>query len=335
MSEKFSTELTSNWSDVRDNADTGAQALKDISSFFAAKIKADEAYAASLRKLCSNPPGSGMFTKEPPITKETKTLREAVMSVLEQTVAIADAQTQMAQKVNEQVVKVLDEFVKSKDSEKKKIQSDGNKLTSDLQSAFNAAKKAKDQYESACKSGESAKANAEKAAAAGDDPKKKAAAAKAEAKAEAAKVKAKQLEDAYKKAVDDANSKRTAYVETDLPAALDALQKLHEERWEQTISVLKFYTSALSAMPSAIEESVSALKDKIETQASLDEDLAEFIEQTKAKADDKDAFAELEFEQHALLASEAEAAPAAEEKKDDDDAADGDDDAADDNDDAE
>jgi colicin import membrane protein len=141
-----------------------------------------------------------------------------------------------------------------------------------------------------------AKASAEKAAAAaGDDAKKKASAAKAEAKAEAAKAKAKQLEDSYQTALNAANDARKAYVETDLPATLDTFQKLHEERWEQTVSVLKFYTSALSALPSAIEDAVGALKDKIETQASLDEDLAEFIEAAKASAGDAVEFPEVCF----------------------------------------
>ena len=66
-----------------------------------------------------------------------------------------------------------------------------------------------------------------------------------------------------------------------MPGTLDSMQALHEERWEQLISVLKFYTSSLSALPSAIEDAVSELKEKVETQANLDEDLQEFVDATK------------------------------------------------------
>ena len=44
---------------------SGHQALKDVKDFFVAKCKADEAYAAAIKKLCATPPGAGLFTKEP------------------------------------------------------------------------------------------------------------------------------------------------------------------------------------------------------------------------------------------------------------------------------
>ena len=39
-----------------------------------------------------------MFTKDPPIVKETKTLKDSVYAVLEQTTAVANAHIAMSQK---------------------------------------------------------------------------------------------------------------------------------------------------------------------------------------------------------------------------------------------
>jgi hypothetical protein len=259
--------------------------LKDVSAFFAAKVKADDAYAQAIKKLCKDKPGSGMFTKEVALEKETKTLKEAVFAVLEQSIAIADAQLQMSQKVNEQVIKVLDEFAKSKEATKKQLQADGAKAASGVHAKIAHAKKAEQAYQAACKAATAAKDQADKAVAgAGDDAKKKAAAEKLVKKAEEAKQKAKQSEEPYKKAVKEANEERHAYLTTGMPKTLEGFQKLHQERWEQTLSVLKFYTSSLAAMPDAIETAIAALKDKIETQASWDEDLQEFVDHGKEKA---------------------------------------------------
>lgn len=95
--------------------------MKDVSAFFKEKAKIDEAYASQLKKLvrlcdfgvfffvfasrrsaqptqCASKPGASMFTKDPPITKETKTLKDSVMAVLEQTTALSNAHLAMAQK---------------------------------------------------------------------------------------------------------------------------------------------------------------------------------------------------------------------------------------------
>jgi hypothetical protein len=238
-----------------------------------------------------------------------------VFAVLEQSIVIADAQLQMSQKVNEQVIKVLDEFAKSKDATKKQLQSDGAKAASGVHAKIAAAKKAEAAYQSACKSAAAAKDQADKAvAAAGDDAKKKAAADKLVKKADETKQKAKQSEEPYKKAVKEANDERQAYLTTGMPKTLEGFQKLHQERWEQTLSVLKFYTSSLAAMPDAIETAIAALKDKIETQASWDEDLQEFVDHAKEKATAGE-LDELKVEINELFAGDADndgaAAPAA------------------------
>lgn len=281
--------------------------LKDVSAFFAAKVKADDAYAQAIKKLCKDKPGSGMFTKEVALEKETKTLKEAVFAVLEQSIVIADAQLQMSQKVNEQVIKVLDEFAKSKEATKKQLQADGAKAASGVHAKVAHAKKAEAAYQSACKAATAAKDQADKAVAgAGDDAKKKAAAEKLVKKADEAKQKAKQAEEPYKKAVKEANDERHAYLTTGMPKTLEGFQKLHQERWEQTLSVLKFYTSSLAAMPDAIETAIGALKDKIETQASWDEDLQEFVDHAKEKATGAGELDELKVEINELFAGDAD-----------------------------
>ena len=92
-----------------------------------------------------------------------------------------------------------------------------------------------------------------------------------------------------------------------MPATLDGLQALHEERWEQLVSVLKFYGSALIALPSTIDEAVGALKDKCETQASLDDDLQEFVDALKAADAAGGEFKALSVEVHDFFVAEAQA----------------------------
>ena len=111
-----------------------------------------------------------------------------------------------------------------------------------------------------------------------------------------------------------------------MPETLNGLQKLHEERWEQMISVLKFYTSTLSALPSAIEDAVSELKEKTETQANLDEDLQEYVDAVKeAQGTSGGDFKALSVEINDFFVSEskedeekAEAGKQEDDKKDDD-----------------
>jgi hypothetical protein len=231
------------------------------------------------------------------LDKETKTLREAVQAVLEQSSAIADAMLQMNAKIHEQVVKVLDEFGKQKDAAKKALQADGAKLTAGVHAKIGAAKKAEQAYQLAHKTFVKAKEDADKAVSgAGDDAKKKAAADKLVKKADELKAKAKAAEEPYRKAVKEANDERHTYLTQSMPKVLEAFQKLHHERWEQVISVLKFYTSALSALPDATETAIAALKDKVETQASWDEDLQEFVDHAKEKAGAANELEELKID---------------------------------------
>ena len=218
-------------------------------------------------------------------------------AVLEQSSAIADAMLQMNAKVAEQVVKVLDEFVKQKESAKKALQAEGSKLQAGVHAKVGAAKKAEQAYQLAHKTYVKAKEDADKAVAgAGDDAKKKAAADKLVKKADELKLKVKAAEEPYRKAVKEANEERHTYLTQSMPKVLEGFQKLHHERWEQAISVLKFYTSALAALPDATETAIAALKDKVETQASWDEDLQEFVDHAKEKAGAANDIEELKIE---------------------------------------
>lgn len=71
------------------------------------------------------------------------------------------------------------------------------------------------------------------------DDKKKKTAEKLVEKTDQAKVKAKQTEDAYKQAIEKANEARKKYISEQMPATLEAFQKLHQERLAIRLESLK------------------------------------------------------------------------------------------------
>jgi hypothetical protein len=96
-----------------------------------------------------------------------------------------------------------------------------------------------------------------------------------------------------------------------MPSILESMQKLHSERWEQLLSVLKFYASALGALPAAVDDAVSKLKEQFETNASLDEDLEEFVNDAKTKSSAAASGEPLTFEAHTFFAAAGTVAAAA------------------------
>jgi len=329
----FAEELCDAYPAVSAAADSGTQVLKDMSYFFGQVAKASETYANTLTKLCSVPPGTSMFAKftgDPAITKETKTLKEAVTATVEGTSKLGEIHSDFAKKVQEEIVKALDEFHKKKEAEKKKIQADGNKKMSEFQANINNVNKLKAAYEKACTAAaadkEASKKAIDAASAGGADEKTKkkldAAANKADTRARGSAKKAKDAEKALKAAIDKANEYKAEFYRTTMPSTMTALQKLHEERFEEIVSFLKFYTAALAAVPAGVEESIEVFKEKVETDVNLAEDMEEFVENTKTE----EGPGELKFEQHEFFGKKEKKEEKKEEKKDDDDDDDDDDD---------
>lgn len=155
------------------------QVCRDISAFYKKKATIEEGYAKQLIELCKQVPSAtgigSLFNRGPPaITKEGTSLKNALLSVQEESAKIAQNHLEFATKINTDVCAPLDTFIRTTEVEKKKLITDGEKFIKTYKDTQANATRARDNYHKVAKEYETAKDEALKLdSAAASDPKKK------------------------------------------------------------------------------------------------------------------------------------------------------------------
>jgi len=281
---KWSEELSNTFPSIAGKTEAGLQVVKDISEFYRARAKIEDAYAKQLAALYKSAPGAGFFTKEPAITKEYRTLRESLLAILEKGTKISDSHQEFANKINTDVCKSLDNWVKNKTNDRTKIVADGQKYLQNVSAAKANVAKAKAEYERLMKETDSAKEKLIKAEKdelnQPENKKLPPITKKASQTWIQSKEKAKSLEASYQAAVKKANEELEAFRSERMPAIVENLQKWEEDRWNTLLASVKALKLAQESVPVLLEQHNKDLMTNYEA-ANIEEDFREFIETNK------------------------------------------------------
>eukprot|EP01116_Phalansterium_solitarium_P021397 TRINITY_DN6635_c0_g1_i1.p1 TRINITY_DN6635_c0_g1~~TRINITY_DN6635_c0_g1_i1.p1 ORF type:complete len:358 (+),score=141.95 TRINITY_DN6635_c0_g1_i1:68-1075(+) len=291
---KFSEAIPSGFEAVAVKTDNGLTIVKDWLEFFKSRAKLEAEYAKQLIAFYKVVPGTGVFTKVPAVTKESKTLRDVLQGSVDTGSKIAEQHQTFANAIINDIAKPLDAWLKAKEVERRKIVEDGKKQLGALSNARSSVAKAKDNYERANKDAEAAKDTELKLEADVKAGKKGADQQLTRAVARYTELadKATKAEAAYKETVSKSNEEIDAQKTTKLPAVLETFQAWDTDRWNTLLNAVKTFKTLQDATPPVFEKSSTDLTALLEA-ASLETDLTEFIDATKAG--EKDLFAPTEF----------------------------------------
>jgi len=277
---KYSVELLEGFEVLAHKTDTGIQVCKDISEFYKKRAGIEEKYAKDLQNLYKSLPGASFLTKEPAITKETKTLKEALLSVQEKGNKLTEAHLELSTKIQNDICKVLDLWIKAKDPERKKIIADGAKNLKTLHELKANVPKAKDAYERIMRDADVAKEQLMKCEKdqvnQPDNKRLDPLTRKASQKHIDLVEKAKSLDAAYQGAVKKVNEELNACRKEKMPDILEQFQKWDEDHWNTLISAVRSYKSIEEDLPTAIQTQCEEIYEVVEA-ASIEDDFKEFI----------------------------------------------------------
>jgi len=283
---KFSADLWDGFEHISVKTELGLTALKDVTEFIKKRAVLEVEYAKKLQELCKTTPGASLFSKSPPIEKEAKTLKAALLSWQQEGAKIAGHHLEFANKINTDIVKPLESFIKTKEPERKKAIAEGQKRTKAYLDAKANHDKSKDTYLKAMKEAEQATEAHEKAKTeleSGPEAKKKQLGdneKRAGQKATQLNERGKAAEGAYQKAVEVVNEVAKENFSTHLPPVIDALQQLEEERYNQCKFILETFHKEFRNLPDLLIERAEALSSALSA-LDTDADLEEFVQEKK------------------------------------------------------
>eukprot|EP01114_Cavostelium_apophysatum_P008491 TRINITY_DN2101_c0_g1_i1.p1 TRINITY_DN2101_c0_g1~~TRINITY_DN2101_c0_g1_i1.p1 ORF type:complete len:445 (-),score=170.84 TRINITY_DN2101_c0_g1_i1:19-1239(-) len=317
MSEvKFSPDLLFNFGTLTTRSELGVQVVKDIGEYFKKRADIEMEYAKKLNQHYKTLPGTGMFTKDPPVSKESKTIKEALLGVSEKGLQVSDQHLEVANKIINDVCKTIDNWVKTKDNDRKKIIGDAQKLIKNYKDLKETAVKNKANYERMMKDSDAAKdalIKAEKDEINQPENKRLAQVTKkASENYNGASTKAKQAEGVYKTSVEKFNEELAAFKAEKMPPILEQLNQWEQDRWNTLLSVVKSYATIEQLLPPSFEKQSSELQSVIDA-ANVDADLRELV--SGSKNDKEKEEEDLEFVQFKSKHEDSEPAKPAEPSK--------------------
>jgi len=287
---KFSSELIFNFNNLTARSEAGVQVVKDFIEFMKKRAEIESEYAKKLNSHYKTIPGASVFTKDPAITKESKTLKEALLGVSEKGIAVSTQHLEVSNKIINDICKSLDNWTKTKDVERKKIIGEGQKLLKTLSEARSNAIKNRANYEKLMKESDLAKdalIKAEKEEI--SQPEKKnlqQATKRASENYTSINTKAKAQETAYKSSVEKANEELNSFQNEKMPALLEQFQVWETDRWNTLITTVTTYKSSQETLPASFGDQITEIALILEN-ANLENDLKELITSCKKDKDEE------------------------------------------------
>jgi len=281
---KWSEELLGAFTAISTKTEAGLQVVKDIAEFYRARAKIEDQYAKAMAALYKSPPGAGFFTKEPAITKEHRTLKEAILGVLERGLKSSEAHQDFANKINNEICKNLDGWVRAKTNDRLKAIGEGQKHVKTVSDAKAAVNRNRAEYERLMKEMDVAREQLLKAEkdeqTAPDNKRLPPITKKATEKWLQLKIKAKAAEISYQEAVKKANEEVESHNGEKMPIVFENLQTWEEDRWNVLLNSVKSYKVAQEAVPVVIDAQAKELVSNYEA-ADIEADFREFINSNK------------------------------------------------------
>lgn len=288
-SKKFSQELVYNFNNLVARSELSFQIIKDVCEFLKKRAEIEAEYAKKLNQHYKTLPGAGVFVKEPPFVKETKTLKDALQGISDKGIQVSDQHLEVSNKIMNDICKVLDTWMKTKDPERKKIIGEGQKLLKSLADAKSNVQKNRANYEKLWKDSDIAKdglLKSEKDQVNQPENKKlEAITKKASENYNSALTKAKASDSAYRTSVDKTNEELNSFSTDKMPALLEQFQQLEQDRWNTLLGIVKSFKSIQESLPTVIQKEVDELQTVIDS-ANFENDIAELITSAKKEKDE-------------------------------------------------
>lgn len=288
---KISQELVFNFNGIIARSELGIQAVKDISEFMKKRAEIESEYAKKLNQHYKTTPGAGVFTKDPPITKESKTLKDALLGIAEKGLQVSDQHLEISNKIINDICKTLDNWIKTKDQDRKKIIGEGLKLIKSLADNKANVQKNKANYEKLWKDTDSAKdavIKAEKDEINQPDNKKlNAVTKKATENFNSAMSKAKSSESAYQTSVDKFNEELNSFKSDKMPQILEQFQQWEQDRWSTLLGIVKSFATIQETLPASVQKGIDDLQVIVEA-ANFESDIKELVSVCKKEEKDEE-----------------------------------------------
>eukprot|EP01114_Cavostelium_apophysatum_P004807 TRINITY_DN1518_c0_g1_i1.p1 TRINITY_DN1518_c0_g1~~TRINITY_DN1518_c0_g1_i1.p1 ORF type:complete len:508 (+),score=166.94 TRINITY_DN1518_c0_g1_i1:1514-3037(+) len=259
-SAKFATELWDGFDTISKHTANELQFCKDVHKFFKRRVEIEQEFAKSMSKLAQKNPLSPQGT-----------LKRAWEDVLCHTQNVSNIHTNTATQITEKVTDSVAGLIKDVETTRKQLVNEGTALNNEYSSNVDSLKKAKSNYEKACKDSELARKTYD--AVKVDGVTKQKDLPKFEKDAAKKKLAAQQADEQYKKRVEDTNNFLEVYYTEKMPKILSQFEHLESVRIHMIKSNLRKYLQVLEYVPSLHQKEAKLLQDtveKINNEADID-----------------------------------------------------------------
>jgi len=274
---KFSGDLWDGFEVLSKHSSNEIQFCKDMIKFFKKRREIEEEYSKNLEKL----------SKKIEYVTPHGSIASAWQAILSETTNSAALHANFVNQINEKVVESFQALVKELDAQRKQLVSEGNTLNSEYSSSMEALKKAKYNYEKACKEAEIAKLTHEKAKI--DPLTKQKELPKFEKESLKKNNEATIRDDYYKKQVEETNNLMELYFSEKMPKVLSEFEHFESVRVQMVKNNMKNYVRILQDIPPALITESNNLSQAVE-KVNLDSDIDLFVSQNKTHQEIPDVF---------------------------------------------
>lgn len=282
----LSKELWDGFDKIGARLDIQLAASHDYLAIITRRAKAEQDYGRILFDSTKVIPGN---PKAPAVKKLETTIQDAFISVSESQNKVGERHLEVSKKITEETIKPLDACIRKVELEKRKVIADGDRKLKSVQESLLTAKRSHDIAEKAKKDADTAHSAYVKAKsdadAAPDNKRLAALVPKAEAIMKKAVERVKQTDEAYKKAVDNANELQNKVYDEEMPKYFGELESLITELYETTAAAMEAYANAFECVPEEVIAESVMVKEAFTNELSKEGDMEEFVNANKSDAD--------------------------------------------------
>lgn len=274
----LSKELWDGFDKIGARLDTQVAASHDYLALITRRARAEQEFGRVLFESTKAIPGN---PKAPAVKKLERTLQDAFLNVSECQNKLGERHLDVAKKLSEETIKPLEACLRKVEAEKRKVAADGDRKQKAFQDAQLTAKRYRDAAERAGKEADTAHAAYVKAKsdanAIPDNKKLAALVPRAEGVMKKAVERVRQVDEAYKKAVDTANELQKKLYEEDMPKYIGELESLLNELYETTGKAMEAYGKAFETLPEEIIAESVMVTEGFTRELSRESDIEEFV----------------------------------------------------------
>lgn len=268
---KFETHLLDGFEVLYRRTDEVLKSLGDFGKFFSNLSAAELAYGKALNKV------SQFSQKKGCASIELGTVKNAWENVHSELDVLSTKHTTFGNQLAD-LSNAVRNWTKDATTSRTKLVSNAQTLTKQLAAAMASLDRAKKDYESKCKSAESAQASLAKSRSEGTTKPKDL--AKLQSKSTKAMDAAKAADAEYHKQLDAANQKQAQFYETEMPEALKEFEAWENERLNFIKETFEKYSQLHSEFPAFLDERCKSVHSLVSA-IDVGGDIVTYIESAK------------------------------------------------------